>query len=339
MTTFTKEQLIAKLQHRLAVATKYPDLEEAQFDAAIFKIALASLEAEPVGWRWSYGGKTNWRLQESTPGAGNSQNLNRVIQPLYTATPAPVVPDIQHSERFDWTFGQWAEHLGGRHQNNDPGCYYEFGSFMAVAEMMRQFGNVQRKVGWNACRAAMLHFEPVNQQSNNHPSADAVVGCEIKQPSTNEHVTQIKPVADLYEVTVPGGRSTTFTTDAAEAKDCAVMGWKVQEYVKLERYQSAMLQGKAEQPQNAQQNIPENIPSLRDSLAAIRNSGIAIDADKIFAERDFLNSPVIPDGYVLVPVEPTEAMNKAGWAAMNEYDAINPTYRAMLAAAPKPEGV
>nr|MDU4459439.1 hypothetical protein [Enterobacter sp.] len=46
---FTKEQLIEKLQHRIAVAAKYPDLEEAQLDAAIFKIALASLEAEPVG--------------------------------------------------------------------------------------------------------------------------------------------------------------------------------------------------------------------------------------------------------------------------------------------------
>lgn len=44
--------------------------------------------------------------------------------------------------------------------------------------------------------------------------------------------------------------------------------------------------------------------------------------------------PVVPDGYVIVPKEPTEEMNKAGWAAMNEHDAINPTYRAMLAAAP-----
>ncbi|MBN4811641.1 hypothetical protein [Citrobacter braakii] len=49
------------------------------------------------------------------------------------------------------------------------------------------------------------------------------------------------------------------------------------------------------------------------------------------------NSPVIPDGWQLVPKEPTEAMNKAGWAAMNEHDAINPTYRAMLAAAPQQE--
>ena len=51
------------------------------------------------------------------------------------------------------------------------------------------------------------------------------------------------------------------------------------------------------------------------------------------------NSPVIPDGWQLVPKEPTEAMNKAGWAAMNEHDAINPTYRAMLAAAPQQEEV
>lgn len=49
------------------------------------------------------------------------------------------------------------------------------------------------------------------------------------------------------------------------------------------------------------------------------------------------NSPVIPDGWQLVPKEPTEAMNKAGWAAINEHDAINPTYRAMLAAAPQQE--
>ena len=71
--------------------------------------------------------------------------------------PAPVsVPDEQHSERFEWSYEDWANHLGGRHQNNDPACYYEFGSFMAVAEMLRQFGNVQRKIGWNVCRAAML---------------------------------------------------------------------------------------------------------------------------------------------------------------------------------------
>ncbi|MGV4167874.1 hypothetical protein [Citrobacter freundii] len=51
---------------------------------------------------------------------------------------------------------------------------------------------------------------------------------------------------------------------------------------------SAMLQG-AEQ-QSPQQNIPENIPTLRDGLAAIRSLG-GIDAGKIQAERDALNEP------------------------------------------------
>ncbi|MCE2006796.1 DUF551 domain-containing protein [Enterobacter bugandensis] len=37
---------------------------------------------------------------------------------------------------------------------------------------------------------------------------------------------------------------------------------------------------------------------LRDAVEIIRNSGIEIDAEKIFAERDALDSPVIPDGWV-----------------------------------------
>lgn len=56
--------------------------------------------------------------------------------------------------------------------------------------------------------------------------------------------------------------------------------------------------------QNEPQNIPKSIPAqpvsepykLKDAVVDIRNSGVEIDADKIKAERDALNSPVIPDG-------------------------------------------
>lgn len=76
---------------------------------------------------------------------------------------------------------------------------------------------------------------------------------------------------------------------------------------------AAMLQG-AEQPQNAPQNIPENIPTLREGLAAIRNLG-PIDAEKIQEERDALKTLDVPDGWVLVPIEPTEDMVIAGFEA------------------------
>lgn len=67
----------------------------------------------------------------------------------------------------------------------------------------------------------------------------------------------------------------------------------------------------ASQPHNEQQNIAENIPTLRDAVTAIRNSGIAIDAGKIQAERDALNEPDVPDGYVLVPVDMTPEQMRA----------------------------
>ncbi|MFG0647719.1 hypothetical protein [Leclercia adecarboxylata] len=81
-----------------------------------------------------------------------------------------------------------------------------------------------------------------------------------------------------------------------------------------EACRSAMLQG-ADQPQNAHQNIPENIPTFREALAAIRNLG-PIDAEKIQAERDALNEPDVPDGYALVPVEPTEKMIIEGFESV-----------------------
>ncbi len=48
MSTFTKEQLIEKLQHRISVASGFPESEKAQMDLELARIALASLEAEHV---------------------------------------------------------------------------------------------------------------------------------------------------------------------------------------------------------------------------------------------------------------------------------------------------
>lgn len=160
---------------------------------AALRIALASLEAEPVAWLLSGGGAKNNVSFDS----GNAYaDPLREVTPLYTAPPAPVsVPDaMEMDDDFDSAF----EH--------------------------------GKAVGWNTYRAAMLQGadRPQNEPQNIPENIPA---------------TQFKPVADLYEVTVPSGRSTTFTKDAAEASDCRVMGWSVQEYVKLERYQAAMLQG------------------------------------------------------------------------------------------------
>ncbi|HHP2609835.1 TPA: hypothetical protein ACR8QY_004291 [Enterobacter roggenkampii] len=90
---FTKEQLIEKLQRRVAVTANYPDVEEAQLDAAIFKIALASLEAEAVAFRSKLQpptaiGSERWDYTDHRqPDAFELENC--VIERLYTAHPAP----------------------------------------------------------------------------------------------------------------------------------------------------------------------------------------------------------------------------------------------------------
>ncbi|HCL4903928.1 TPA: DUF551 domain-containing protein [Salmonella enterica] len=73
---------------------------------------------------------------------------------------------------------------------------------------------------------------------------------------------------------------------------------------------TAMLQG-VEQPQNARQNIPENIPDG--------------------------NSPAIPDDWVMVPKEPTQAMIKAWLSEVANWRGHVAGYKAALAAAPQHE--
>ncbi|EHW2134491.1 hypothetical protein LQ635_004049 [Salmonella enterica subsp. enterica serovar Napoli] len=73
---------------------------------------------------------------------------------------------------------------------------------------------------------------------------------------------------------------------------------------------AAMLQG-VEQPQNGRQNIPENIPDG--------------------------NSPAIPDDWVMVPKEPTQAMIKAWLSEVANFLGHAAGYKAALAAAPQQE--
>ncbi|ENS5506575.1 Eaa protein [Salmonella enterica] len=78
----------------------------------------------------------------------------------------------------------------------------------------------------------------------------------------------------------------------------------------MDSCRAAMLQV-VEQPQNARQNIPENIPDG--------------------------NSPAIPDDWVMVPKEPTQAMIKAWLSEVANFRGHAAGYKAALAAAPQRE--
>ncbi|WP_309138064.1 DUF551 domain-containing protein [Escherichia marmotae] len=140
MTELTKEQLIEEAKLKIAIAKCHPNSGMAQVEGELFKIALASLEAEPVAWKATFTQIDNEyntfiALYSDKAEAERWVRLHEIgdfraeITPLYAAPPAMVVPDEMDLLTC---------HLDG------------------VTETYAD--------GWNACRAAMLHSaEPVSQ--------------------------------------------------------------------------------------------------------------------------------------------------------------------------------
>lgn len=161
---FTKEQLIEKLQHRIAVAAKYPDLEEAQLDAAIFKIALASLEAKPIGAfhisDQQVGGTTDYIKDGEWP-------IDDGVIEVYAAPPAPVcVDEIAGQAGIDPDLAD--AYMQGVNDANQrkladiiPSAIPE--GLTGQIVYLCAFDNMPRHELanriWNACRDAIVHTE------------------------------------------------------------------------------------------------------------------------------------------------------------------------------------
>lgn len=301
MSNIDKQWLQQKIADMEAARDEIPfglDEDDSNTLAAL-RIALASLEAEVSGRNPVLAYADSYRDMakqgvESVAVWSVITDLERNIAPLFTAPPAPV--SVPAAMEMDDDFDSAFEH--------------------------------GKAVGWNAYRAAMLQGAEQQNRQQNIPE--------------NIPATQFKPVADLYGLTSPTGSETSFTFDAVEARDFIDGGWSCQEYVELERFQEAITNHTEDKlamvdHSGDSNNMVESVTTackLRDAVDAIRNSGIAIDGEKILAERDALNSPVIPDGWVLVPIEPTYQMCEA-MGLQWESPRFPDRYKAMLAAVKK----
>ncbi|WP_350363836.1 hypothetical protein [Enterobacter hormaechei] len=344
MAELTKEWLLKTITELEEERDAVPGVvnEDAANALVAMKLALASLEAEPVVWLLSGGGAKNNVSFDS----GNAYaDPLREVTPLYTAPPAPV--SVPAAMEMDDDFDSAFEH--------------------------------GKAVGWNAYRAAMLQGadRPQNEPQNIPENIPA---------------TQFKPVADLYGLTSPTGGETSFTFDAVEARDFIDGGWSCQEYVELERFQEAITNHTEDklamvdhsgdsnnmvEPVTTAYKLPANTPCKEaPEHIWLQTAGVWPENgefseltwcsdnqhkdDTLYVRADVAsgNSPMIPDGWVAVPVEPTEDMIVNGFESEPDesfsdekeweaYDAMSgcqqAAYRAelcwaaMIAAAPKQE--
>ncbi|MDZ4927381.1 hypothetical protein GLO38_08990 [Escherichia coli] len=102
MTELTKEQLIEEAKLKIAITKCHPNSGMARIEGELFKIALASLEAEPMAWRYRYVKKGitdsqgepwvgDWKYVPTKEDCNDRPNYE--IQALFTAQPVPLTPE------------------------------------------------------------------------------------------------------------------------------------------------------------------------------------------------------------------------------------------------------
>ncbi|HCN0937800.1 TPA: hypothetical protein N6L08_003535 [Escherichia coli] len=119
MITITKERLLTIKQWRETYGPGSNVVLPAEEAEELARIALASLEAEPVAWMRDDADGREYNARNEFSGGGRGV-------PLYATPPAPVVPEEKPMP--------------------NPLSMYAVDAVAAIAEVR----------GWNACRAAML---------------------------------------------------------------------------------------------------------------------------------------------------------------------------------------
>lgn len=236
------------------------------------RIALASLEAEPVAWAHRLINKRNgvvhpwvYGSAEACPSEGDIFNIE--VMPLYTVPPAPV--SVPAAMEMDDDFDSAFEH--------------------------------GKAVGWNAYRAAMLQSgnfrENKNSSTNNFR--------EIAETSTNYPVIPSEVLSAIREVAKIRADFDDFDGDRRGIGDCL---------------------------DEAEQELIVTINKYASQLAAE-----PIAPNDVREQTAIPQVPVTPDGWVMVPKEPTQAMIKAWLSEIANFRGHAAGYRAALEAAPQLE--
>ncbi|HIA0416131.1 hypothetical protein [Escherichia coli] len=135
--------------------------------------------------------------------------------------------------------------------------------------------------------------------------------------------TQFKPVADLYGLTSPTGSETSFTFDAVEARDFIDGGWSCQEYVELERFQEAITNHTGDsnnmvEPVTTAYKLPDDFICMLTGRAKYLREKGEIKSPELLEraaaalQGESVNTSSIPNGWKLVPIDPTKDMLRAG---------------------------
>lgn len=199
MTTITKERLLTIRQWRETYGPGSNVVLPAEEAEELARIALASLEAEPIGFRCRRNDKLgDWsNVYHREPDDFERKHL--VIEGIYAAPPAPVVPEEATPENVEMLSG-----------------------YVSTYKLTDSERDIAAEI-WNACRTAMLQSgnfrESKNSSTNNFR--------EIPEASTSSPVTPallpggftIEEAKELHEDLVRSHISKALSGEKMKKKD------------------------------------------------------------------------------------------------------------------------
>ncbi|ENX5274423.1 DUF550 domain-containing protein [Salmonella enterica] len=380
MTTITRERLLKIQQWRETYGTGSNVMLPAEEAEELARIALASLTAEPVAWTDEEElrdlRKVGFCEMFSVEPISKDADMLRFI-PLYRhAQPAPEREQIrrEHAEWSDVTFGDVGPVGPLKHLSKEAlESAAEPGDLSEWADMQFLLWDAQRRAGISdeQITQAMVEKLAVNKQREWPEPKDGEPRLHIKEQPAPVVPDGLRQALSNAGIAAP-------ESDEMLAATCEKYIQMLVTWVKdrkpfqpapvvpevLERLRSIVADPRAlprrKEWISGQQYsyvLLENVEAMVDEAcraamlqSKYRDLSQPVDPQISEYEKIMLragNSPVIPDGYALVPVEPTDEMIVAAMDSDDvTYNESDDTvfyvhhceiYKAMLAAAPQPE--
>lgn len=313
-----------------ADADVWPPEREEMGDVLLYRHAQPAKSLELAGWQFkSVNG--DWLGLIDEHGKNQAVREGCEVREVFAMADGVNERDQVRREHAEWsqaTFGNVGPVGPLKHLSKEAlEAAAEPGDLSEWADMQFLLWDAQRRAGITdeQITQAMIEKLAVNKLREWPEPKDGEPRLHIKEQPAPVVLDDTK-LRELFDSWFASDCSFDLSPEASEADNIA---WRESYWYVWQRCRAAMLQA-CDTVRDLSTPVDPQVAEYEQNVLQAGNSPVTPDGSAVAA---LTGIPMIPDGYVMVPKEPTEEMLQASYREASVY---SPTaYRAMLAAAPQ----
>lgn len=313
-----------------ADADVWPPEREEMGDVLLYRHAQPAKSLELAGWQFkSVNG--DWLGLIDEHGKNQAVREGCEVREVFAMADGVNERDQVRREHAEWsqaTFGNVGPVGPLKHLSKEAlEAAAEPGDLSEWADMQFLLWDAQRRAGITdeQITQAMIEKLAVNKLREWPEPKDGEPRLHIKEQPAPVVLDDTK-LRELFDSWFASDCSFDLSPEASEADNIA---WRESYWYVWQRCRAAMLQA-CDTVRDLSTPVDPQVAEYEQNVLQAGNSPVTPDGSAVAA---LTGIPMIPDGYVMVPKEPTEEMLQASYREASVY---SPTaYRAMIAAAPQ----